>query len=137
MFLKSDLYERNGKSVTLFELSALQRIEHLEHLKKIEAIEEGDIQAAMTTTVREGAFIVAMSLWHGHGLKGTLPEGAVREVEQIQEEVLATWPLEAVAEAEFRIRLLSGMLPPPDETSDPDAGEEPGPVTAEKPSPAS
>lgn len=34
MFLKSDLYERNGKSVTLFELSALQRIEHLEHLKK-------------------------------------------------------------------------------------------------------
>ncbi|EKB0760702.1 phage minor tail protein G, partial [Salmonella enterica] len=30
MFLKSEPFERNGKTVTLYELSALQRIEHLE-----------------------------------------------------------------------------------------------------------
>lgn len=32
MFLKSELLECNGSSVTLFQLSALQRIEHLEYI---------------------------------------------------------------------------------------------------------
>lgn len=31
MFLKSELLESNGSSVTLFQLSALQRIEYLEY----------------------------------------------------------------------------------------------------------
>jgi phage minor tail protein G len=39
MFLKSELLESNGSSVTLFQLSALQRIEHLEYLKQMEAVE--------------------------------------------------------------------------------------------------
>jgi hypothetical protein len=38
MFLKSELLESNGSSVTLFQLSALQRIEHLEYLKQMEAL---------------------------------------------------------------------------------------------------
>lgn len=56
MFLKSELLESNGSSVTLFQLSALQRIEHLEYLKQMEAVEGGDIQAAVTLTVTSGAY---------------------------------------------------------------------------------
>lgn len=136
MFLKSEPLKHNGASVTLYELSALQRIEHLEYLKKIEAVEEGDIQTAMETTVRGSAFVVAMSLWHAHALKGTLPGGA-EEVKKIQDEVLSTWPLEVLALAEYRIKILSGMLPPPDDVTEPESDVQAEPVTAEKSSPAS
>lgn len=140
MFLKSELLESNGSSITLFQLSALQRIEHLEYLKQMEAIEGGDIQAAVTLTVKSGAFLVAMSLWHGHPLKGSQGENAAAEVAKIQDEVLQTWPTELVAEAEFKVKLLSGMIAPV--TDDPaEPGEERNepaePVTAEKPSPVS
>lgn len=54
MFLKSELLESNGSSVTLFQLSALQRIEYLEYLKQLEAVEAGDFQAAITLTVKVG-----------------------------------------------------------------------------------
>lgn len=140
MFLKSVLLESNGSSVTLFQLSALQRIEHLEYLKQMEAIEGGDIQAAVTLTVKSGAYLVAMSLWHGHPLKGSQGENAAAEVAKIQDEVMQTWPTELVAEAEFKVKLLSGMIAPV--TDDPaEPGEERNepaePVTAEKPSPAS
>lgn len=140
MFLKSELLESNGSSVTLFQLSALQRIEHLEYLKQMEAVEGGDIQAAVTLTVKSGAYLVAMSLWHGHSLKGSQGDNAAAEVAKIQDEVMQTWPAELIAEAEYKVKLLSGMISPV--TDDP---EEPGeeqnepaePVTAEKPSPAS
>lgn len=140
MFLKSELLESNGSSVTLFQLSALQRIEHLEYLKQMEAVEGGDIQAAVTLTVKSGAYLVAMSLWHGHSMKGSQGDNAAAEVAKIQDEVMQTWPAELIAEAEYKVKLLSGMIAPV--TDDP---EEPGeeqnepaePVTAEKPSPAS
>lgn len=140
MFLKTELLESNGSSVTLFQLSALQRIEHLEYLKQMEAVEGGDIQAAVTLTVKSGAYLVAMSLWHGHSLKGSQGDNAAAEVAKIQDEVMQTWPAELIAEAEYKVKLLSGMIAPV--TDDP---EEPGeeknepaePVTAEKPSPAS
>jgi phage minor tail protein G len=140
MFLKSELLESNGSSVTLFQLSALQRIEHLEYLKQMEAVEGGDIQAAVTLTVKSGAYLVAMSLWHGHPLKGSQGENAAAEVARIQDEVMQTWPAELIAEAEFKVKLLSGMIAPV--TDDPaEPGEERNepaePVTAEKPSPVS
>ncbi|WHP32838.1 phage minor tail protein G [Trabulsiella odontotermitis] len=141
MFLKTDEMTRNGQTIILFELSALQRISHLEYLKNIEAIEEGDFQKAMEVTVQTGAWVVAMSLWHGHTLKGTLKEGAVAEYVKIQQEVLSTWPLDLIAEADFRVKQLSGMLPPPDEedvaidtTAQADDTE---PVSAEKSLPVS
>lgn len=136
-FLKSEPYGRNGQSVTLFELSALQRIEHLEYLSRTELTEASDTQSAVAAMVRAGAFIVAMSLWHGHEIKGSLKEGAAAEVARIRDEVLGSWPLEAIAEAEFRIKTLSGMFPPPEESPAPDDGETDGPVTAEKPLPVS
>lgn len=140
MFLKSVLLESNGSSVTLFQLSALQRIEHLEYLKQMESVEGGDIQAAVTLTVKSGAYLVAMSLWHGHPLKGSQGENAAAEVARIQDEVMQNWPAELIAEAEFKVKLLSGMIAPV--TDDPaEPGEERNepaePVTAGKPSPAS
>ncbi|MBT9425846.1 phage minor tail protein G [Enterobacter oligotrophicus] len=137
MFLKSELLEHNGCSVTLFQLSALQRIEHLEYLKQLEAVDEGDMQTAITFTVKNGAYLVALSIWHGHALKDTLPGGAAEEVAKIQEEILMTWPTELVAEADFRVKILSGMIAPVSDDPDEQDHEPAAPVTAEKPSPAS
>ena len=140
MFLKSELLECNGSSVTLFQLSALQRIEYLEYLKQLEAVEAGDFQAAITLTVKSGAFLVAMSLWHGHELKGSQGENAAAEVAKIQDEVMQTWPTELVAEAEYKVKLLSGMIAPvtDDQAASGEERNEPAePVTAEKPSPVS
>lgn len=140
MFLKSELLESNGSSVTLFQLSALQRIEHLEYLKQLEAVEEGDFQAAITLTVKSGAYLVAMSLWHGHPLKGSLGENAAEEVAKIQDEVMQSWPTELIAEAEYKVKILSGMIAPvTDEQEEPgeERKEHTEPVTAEKPLPVS
>ncbi|SJK71263.1 phage minor tail protein G [Shigella sonnei] len=66
MFLKTESFEYNGVSVTLSELSALQRIEHLALLKR-QAEQAGSSlnrQVSVEDLVRTGAFLVAMSLWH-------------------------------------------------------------------------
>ncbi|MEQ6279508.1 phage tail assembly chaperone G [Kluyvera huaxiensis] len=135
MFLKTEPFERNGVTVTLYELSALQRIEHLEHLKALETVTDADMQAALNMTITSGALLVAMSLWHAHALKGT-HNTPKEDVEQIQMEVLMTWPLEIIADAEYRVKLLSGMVPPPEANpSQDDAVTEP--VSLEKSSPVS
>ncbi|EBY6851977.1 phage minor tail protein G [Salmonella enterica subsp. enterica] len=135
MFLKSEPFERNGNTVTLYELSALQRIEHLEHLKALESITDADMQAAMDMTIKSGALLVAMSLWHGHPLKGThkIPK---EDVEQIQNEVLMTWPLEIISAAEYSVKSLSGMVPLP-EANEPGDVAVTEPVSLEKSSPVS
>ncbi|WP_407238610.1 phage tail assembly chaperone G [Escherichia coli] len=63
MFLKTEQFEYNGVSVTLSELSALQRIEHLALLKRrAEQAEScGNLQVSVEDLVRTGAFLVAMS----------------------------------------------------------------------------
>ena len=131
MFLKNEPFEYNGQSVTLTELSALQRISHLAFLKAREEAEGGDyIQVALDDTIREGAYLVAMSLWHTHPVKGTLgsPEDEER---QLMNEVLQRWPVEAISAAFSRVIVLSGMVTPvrtaPEE-------EETEAVTAGKPS---
>ncbi|WP_284961966.1 phage tail assembly chaperone G [Citrobacter portucalensis] len=135
MFLKSEPFERNGNTVTLYELSALQRIEHLEHLKSLESISDADMQTAMDMTIKSGALLVAMSLWHDHPLKGT-HKTPKEDVEQIQNEVLMTWPLEIVSAAEYSVKLLSGMVPL-QEANDPEDIAVTEPVSLEKSSPAS
>lgn len=135
MFLKTEPFEHNGMTVTLYELSALQRIEHLEHLKSLESIEDSDMQKAMSMTITTGALIVAMSLWHGHELKG-MSETPKTDVARIQAEVMNNWPLEAISAAEYRVKSLSGMIQPvSDDTSDVDAPAET--VSAEKSLPVS
>ncbi|WP_368301777.1 phage tail assembly chaperone G [Kluyvera sichuanensis] len=135
MFLKSEPFERNGKTVTLYELSALQRIEHLEHLKTLETVVDADMQAAMKMTITAGALLVAMSLWHEHPLKGT-HKTPKEDVEQIQNEVLTTWPLEIISAAEYSVKLLSGMVPP-SESIVPQDDAVTEPVSLEKSSPVS
>ena len=75
MFLKTEQFEYNGVSVTLSELSALQRIEHLALLKRRaeQAESSGNLQVSVEDLVRTGAFLVAMSLWHNHPKKTQMP----------------------------------------------------------------
>ncbi|EFN8444400.1 phage minor tail protein G [Escherichia coli O5] len=101
MFLKTESFEYNGVSVTLSELSALQRIEHLALLKR-QAEQAGSSlnrQVSVEDLVRTGAFLVAMSLWYSHPQKTKMPS-MNEAVKQIEQEVLTTWPTEAIAQAE-------------------------------------
>ncbi|HCO7421688.1 TPA: phage minor tail protein G [Escherichia coli] len=49
--------------------------------------------------IRTGAFLVAMSLWHNHPQKTQMPS-MNEAVKQIEQEVLTTWPTEAISHAE-------------------------------------
>ena len=110
MFLKTEQFEYNGVSVTLSELSALQRIEHLALLKRRaeQAESSGNLQVSVEDLVRTGAFLVAMSLWHNHPQKTQMPS-MNEAVKQIEQEVLTTWPTEAISHAENVVYRLSGM----------------------------
>ena len=109
MFLKTEQFEYNGVSVTLSELSALQRIEHLALLKRREAEASGNLQVSVEDLVRTGAFLVAMSLWHNHPQKTQSPS-MNEAVMKIEQEVLTTWPADAIARAEDVVLRLSGMI---------------------------
>ena len=62
----------------------------------------------MEDLVRTGAFLVAMSLWHSHPQKTKMPS-MNEAVKQIEQEVLTTWPTEAISHAENVVYRLSGM----------------------------
>lgn len=51
---------------------------------------------------------MAMSLWHNHPQKTKLPS-MNEAITQIEQEVLTTWPTEAIAQAENVVLRLSGM----------------------------
>lgn len=110
MFLKTESFEHNGVTVTLSELSALQRIEHLFLMKRQaeQADSDSNQQVALADLIRTGAFVVAMSLWHNHPQKTKQPS-MNEAVKQIEQEVLTTWPAEAIAHAENVVYRLSGM----------------------------
>ncbi|EMV3876667.1 phage minor tail protein G [Escherichia coli] len=113
MFLKTEQFEYNGVTLTLSELSALQRIEHLALLKQQEeqATASGNPQVSVEELVRTGAFLVAMSLWHNHPQKTQMPS-MNEAVMKIEQEVLTTWPADAIARAENVVLRLSGMTGP-------------------------
>ncbi|WP_407236051.1 phage tail assembly chaperone G [Escherichia coli] len=110
MFLKTEQFEYNGVSVTLSELSALQRIEHLALLKRRaeEAEASGNLQVSVEDLVRTGAFLVAMSLWHNHPQKTQSPS-MNEAVMKIEQEVLTTG-LPMPLRAEDVVLCLSGMI---------------------------
>lgn len=143
MFLKKDKFTWQTESLTIFELSALQRIEFLTFMaseeKGVSADSEGISDQEMTTrlvgsNIRCGARLIAMSLWHND------PSGA--DVDTLYQQVLSGWPPEAIGKAEMEIKLLSGMLVPVEDNNgdaqdalvEADSAE---PITAEKPLPAS
>ena len=111
MFLKTESFEHNGVTVTLSELSALQRIEHLALMKQQAEQAESDSNRQVTVedVIRTGAFVVAMSLWHNHPQKTQSPS-MNEAVMKIEQEVLTTWPADAIARAEDVVLCLSGMI---------------------------
>lgn len=139
MFLKSESFTFNGETVTLFELSALHRIQYLQYLSedhqkqlKNDIDEEARNAMLIEMNIRAGAIIVAMSLWQG--------DRTGPSVESLQQEIMATWPLKAIGDADNKVKTLSGMIPPPIEV----ASDSPDDVpikevspSAEKPSPVS
>ncbi|HAV7523095.1 TPA: phage minor tail protein G [Escherichia coli] len=133
MFLKTEPFEYNGQTVTLSELSALQRLEYLAWVKEKEEQrgEGGSEQQALDDLIREGALLVAMSLWHNHALKGTSPS-LREETDRIIQEVLTTWPVEAIAAGRNVVSGLSGMSAPVDESSGKQEKNTAEPVTAKK-----
>lgn len=133
MFLKSEPFNHNGQTVTLCELSALQRLDHLAWIKAQEeqAGAQASEQQALDALIREGALLVAMSLWHNHEQKGTLPSSR-EETDRIQYEVLNAWPVEAISSARNVVLRLSGMTGPAlEEPSEPEVNVA-EPVTAKK-----
>lgn len=140
MFLKNEPFTFNGESVTVFELSALQRIEFLEFLARVEKALDNDREnlsdQEMTArlvgmSISAGAYVIAQSLWHNDKTGPT--------VDELHQQVMMEWPAEAIGKAEMQIKLLSGMVPPvsdhdggksEDVTADESSDE---PVTAEKP----
>lgn len=132
MFLKTEEFSFGGESMTLYELSALQRIEYLSYLAEMEkklspAESDPSIRHAelVAMGIRASAMLVAMSVWQG-GRKGP-------PVTELYDEILATWPVTALGEADRHIKILSGMMPPENEdTTDPESQQINVAVTAEK-----
>ena len=109
MFLKSELFEFNGAKTTLYELSALQRVELLHYLAAQEKAlpkDEPDDQtltsALVELNIRAGAMIIAMSLWHSESPKP--------DIHDLQQQVMSTWPVEAIGKADTQVKVLSGMM---------------------------
>ncbi|ENB5367418.1 phage minor tail protein G, partial [Escherichia coli] len=67
------------------------------------------LQVSVEDLVRTGAFLVAMSLWHNHPQKTQSPS-MNEAVMKIEQEVLTTWPADAIARAEDVVLCLSGMI---------------------------
>ena len=105
MFLKTESFEHNGVTVT---------IEHLALMKRQAEQAESDSNRKFTVedAIRTGAFLVAMSLWHNHPQKTQMPS-MNEAVKQIEQEVLTTWPTEAISHAENVVYRLSGMYETP------------------------
>lgn len=135
MFLKKAPFEFNGHTVTLYELSALQRIEHLKYYADLnkdlpDNAEEDNYHLLVARNIQAGARLVAMSLWQA--------DIAGPDVEILHQQVMTGWPPEMIGAAEFMVKQLSNMNP---QEPAPDSGEdnqvEQEDISAEKPGPVS
>lgn len=136
MFLKKAPFEFNGHTVTLYELSALQRIEHLKYYADLNkdlpdnSDESGHYHLLVARNIQTAARLVAMSLWQAD-ITGP-------DVETLHQQVMSGWSPEMIGAAEFMVKKLADMIPPPpEEKPGDDIPEEPEDLTAEKPTPVS
>lgn len=131
-FLKSGQLEYGNQIITLYELSALQRIEHLQFIASAaktlpaDTDEETLYPLLVEQNIRQGARLVAMSLWHAD---------PASDVEQLYQDVLSGWPITMIGAADRFVKSLSDMLP--SEQEQPDNPDETEALTPEKSSPAS
>ncbi|MGU0044403.1 phage tail assembly chaperone G [Escherichia coli] len=100
MFLKTESFEHNGVTVTLSEPSALQRIEHLALTKRQAEQAEPDSNRKFTVedAIRSRHVLVAM--YCGITIRRDAMPSMNEAVKQIEQEVLTTWPTEAISHAE-------------------------------------
>ncbi len=110
MFLKSAPFTFNDETITLYELSALQRIEYLKYLARDvvpEAEQEKEssvLQAELVEkSIRASAMLVAMSLWQND------TQGP--SVEALNLVLLSSWPVTALGKADQQVKSLSGLIP--------------------------
>ncbi len=135
MFLKSEPLDFGVHTITLYELSALQRIAHLEYIaeeeKKLPADADDNVlyPLLVARNIRVGARVVAMSLWQGD-MDGP-------DVDNLHEQVMSTWSPEMIGSAEYLIKKLSDMLPPEADQEPGEAADEVEGMTTEKSTPAS
>lgn len=136
-FLKSEPFTYNGNTIQLFELSGLQRIEHLQYLAKEDKSlpkDEGDedyLTTRVSSNLRVGARLIAMSLWQGDTSK---------DIDSLHHEVLSGWPPGMIGAGELFVKTLSDMIPvlePENEVKNADTVAEEEPISAEKPLPVS
>lgn len=133
-FLKTEPFTHNGNTIQLFELSGLQRIEYLQYLVADEKTlpkdegEEGYLPLRVSSNLRRGARLIALSLWQGDTSK---------DVDTLHHEVLSGWPPGMIGAGELFVKTLSDMIPAP--SPEPDSGENPTasteedePISAEK-----
>lgn len=108
LFLKNETLPLGGESVLLHELSALQRADYFEYLASLEDAMPEDISdmqrmaLMVKRNVQVNAWLVSRSLWHNS------PEKDEREMHQ---EIMRTWPSEALNLAVEKVMSLSGMTP--------------------------
>lgn len=106
MFLKKDTLTVGSETATLYELSALQRAEYFEYLAGKEAVmSEGTSSFQKTAqmmrlNIEANAWMVSRSLWHG---------STERDENDLHQEVMRTWPTEALSLAVEMVMALSGM----------------------------
>ncbi|KQN46635.1 hypothetical protein ASE93_15345 [Serratia sp. Leaf50] len=113
MFLKTEPFTFNSETVTLFELSALQRIEYLKYLAKdVQSLAQVENEASILQaelvekTIRSSAMLVAMSLWH-NDVNG-------HSVQTLSDTLLSTWPVTALGQADLQVKRISGLIPEDD-----------------------
>ncbi|KAB7896440.1 phage minor tail protein G [Rouxiella sp. S1S-2] len=113
MFLKTEPFTFNSETVTLFELSALQRIEYLKYLAKdVQSLAQEEKEASILQaelvekTIRSSAMLVAMSLWH-NDVNG-------HSVQTLSDTLLSTWPVTALGQADLQVKRISGLIPEDD-----------------------
>ncbi|MDN4305037.1 phage minor tail protein G [Citrobacter freundii] len=136
-FLKSEPFTYNGSTIQLFELSGLQRIEHLQYLAKEDKslpkdeCDEDYLTIRVSSNLRVGARLIAMSLWQGDTSK---------DIDSLHHEVLSGWPPGMIGAGELFVKTLSDMIPvlePENEVKNADTVAEEEPISAEKPLPVS
>lgn len=125
--LKKDFITIGEDRVTLYELSALNRIEYLEYVFSAknsipadEAQTDDKIKVASILTIKDFAMLVALSL--------SQAPSESREASELLNEVISDFGVDGLTLAAQMVRELSGMLTRGDNTSEEDAE----PVSLEK-----
>lgn len=114
-FLRNEPFEYNGHTVTLYELSALQRIEHLKYLAHpdnqlpTETDEKEMMSQMVAYDIRAGALLVAMSLWQAD---------TTQSIDDLHHQVLSGWPVEMIGAADLFVKHLSDMIPKSESEND-------------------